>query len=127
MTTKPLADFNEAEMAIVYEAMQRYGERLTGADHALFKITLLKVINQENTVELDGMGMRQVNKALVARAKLHYAADQSEAGKAKWRLVAGLAGLVLARMYQFQHKNNPLLKKEEAQTAATVHASVSNL
>lgn len=121
MTTKPLADFNDAEMAIVYDAMQRYGERLSGADHALFKITLLKVINQENMVELDGMGMRQVNQALTARARLHFACDQSEAGKAKWRLVAGLAGLVLARMYQFQQKHNPL--KKEAQTAVTVHAS----
>ncbi|WP_144559923.1 hypothetical protein [Shouchella miscanthi] len=125
LSTQPLIDFNKAQMSVVYEAMERYIEKLEGGNKKLFRITLVKVLNEGNEVRLDGMGMRQINQALAQRAKLHYAFDQSSAGKAKWRIVAQLANVMLIKMHKFQQDNSPLNRKE-AQTAVTVHASVAN-
>lgn len=124
MTTKPLINLNKAQMAIIYDAMERYIEKLEGANKKLFRITWVKVLDHEREVELDGMGMRQINKALADRAKLHYALDRSDAGRAKWRIVAELANMMLIKMHKFQQDNSPLNKRKEAQTAGTVHASV---
>ncbi len=123
LSTQPLIDFNKAEMSIVYEAMERYIEKLEGWNKKLFRITFVKVLNEGNEVRLDGMGMRQINQALAQRAKLHYAFDQSDAGKAKVRIVAQLAHVMIIKMHKFQQDNSPLNKRKEAQTAVTVHAS----
>lgn len=125
MKTKALNGMNSAEIQVIKETLERQC-RVKSKEQIFFPMVLEKVKQHGSNVELDGMEMKLICFALRRKALILTAVYGMDAQQQQKKVLYNLAFEISKRRIQFQQSNNPVNKKE-AQTAATVHASVSNL
>ncbi|MBP3950306.1 hypothetical protein [Bacillus suaedae] len=121
MKTKPLFDFNRAEIQLVVDAMRLQIKGLSGFDKKLMETDYFKVINQGTMAELDGMGMEHITRSLRRKALMFTALYGSTKHIETKKIMYDLAAVVASRRIKFQQQHNPLNKKEAS--AGTANAS----
>lgn len=75
MKALPLINMSDADIAQVEKAMKNYllNPKLKESDKRLFLLDYQRVVENKQNAELDGLGMRQIAKALKRRSNLLYA------------------------------------------------------
>ena len=119
MKTRPLKAMKAREMELILDAMENRSHELEGWDKRQFDLDYKKVMRDQEAVQLDGSGMKQIYTSLNRMASLNFVMYGPNIHKLKRKELNDLSLKVFLRFYSFQKKNSPLKK---AQTASTVHA-----
>ncbi|OIJ17074.1 hypothetical protein BKP37_00605 [Anaerobacillus alkalilacustris] len=118
LATPALLKLTNVQIGQLFNSMFFFRKTLNEAEQKQFDLAFEEIKSRHYCSEFDGMGMRLMTWAVVWKAKNLVNNGNLKLAK-QYTVIAETLEKELAR---FQAENNPL-KRIEAQTAGTVHAS----
>ncbi|WP_299090435.1 hypothetical protein [uncultured Metabacillus sp.] len=106
----------QKDMSVI--AMRNYRKTLNGLGQKLFDIAFKKVQQMNEEVKLDGMEMIYITQSLRFQGK-EYAQSGNQEMAVLYREFGNRIELI---RFEFQRRNNPLLKNKKAASAGTLTA-----